>query len=57
MVKIFSKDAKLIVTNLPLIDDTTDSEDFFSYVETMSEGIDNMLLVRGAGEEVITTYG
>eukprot|EP00587_Corethron_hystrix_P001032 CAMPEP_0113301168 /NCGR_PEP_ID=MMETSP0010_2-20120614/2508_1 /TAXON_ID=216773 ORGANISM="Corethron hystrix, Strain 308" /NCGR_SAMPLE_ID=MMETSP0010_2 /ASSEMBLY_ACC=CAM_ASM_000155 /LENGTH=944 /DNA_ID=CAMNT_0000154743 /DNA_START=249 /DNA_END=3083 /DNA_ORIENTATION=+ /assembly_acc=CAM_ASM_000155 len=57
MVKIFSNEARLVVTNMPLIDDSTDSIEFFSYVEAMSDGIDNMLLVRGAGEEVITTYG
>jgi len=50
---------RLVVTNLPLLKPmaTCSSEEgFIDYVEAMCRGIDNVLLVRGAGNEVITQY-
>jgi len=54
-LKKYSSLANLIVTNMPLIRSDTSSE-FLSYVDEMSKGLDNVLLVRGSGKEVITTY-
>jgi len=56
MVKIYSSNASLVVTNLPMFDDSMDSMDFLACTEVMCEGIQNVLFVRGTGEEVITTY-
>ena len=50
---------RLVVTNLPLLKPITtcsSEEGFIDYVEAMCRGIDNVLLVRGAGNEVITQY-
>merc|ERR1712232_38706 len=51
----YSSLANLVVTNMPLIRSDTSSE-FLSYVDEMTKGLDNVLLVRGSGAEVITTY-
>jgi len=56
MVKIYSSNASLVVTNLPMLDDSMDSMNFLACTEVMCEGIKNVLFVRGTGEEVITTY-
>jgi len=29
---------------------------FFNYVDALCDGLDNVLLVKGSGKEVITTY-
>jgi len=55
-IKQFSTRASLVVTNLPLIRSEESPADFFDYVDTISDGVKNMLLVRGSGIEVITTY-
>lgn len=47
--------ANLVVTNMPLIRSETSSE-FLEYVDLMTKDIDNVLLIRGSGAEVITTY-
>lgn len=55
-LKQYSSDAQLIVTNLPL-KRADDPSEFLGYVEAMAEGVDNVLLVRGSGKEVVTAYG
>jgi potassium/chloride transporter 4/5/6 len=55
-LKQFSNRASLIVTNLPLVRSEEPADEFFDYVDTMSDGVKNMLFVRGSGIEVITTY-
>mmetsp|Transcript_35847 Transcript_35847/g.40882 ORF Transcript_35847/g.40882 Transcript_35847/m.40882 type:complete len:946 (-) Transcript_35847:164-3001(-) len=55
-IKQFSKQATLIVTNLPLTRAEEPPSEFFDYVDEISKGMKNMLLVRGSGIEVITTY-
>lgn len=58
----YSQAADLIVTNMPLIRSTPgsisnkNSSDFLGYVDSMTKGFDNVLLIRGSGAEVITTY-
>mmetsp|Transcript_34275 Transcript_34275/g.79195 ORF Transcript_34275/g.79195 Transcript_34275/m.79195 type:complete len:754 (+) Transcript_34275:856-3117(+) len=56
MVRIYSSEASLILTNLPVFENSADSLDFFACTEVMCNGIKNVLFVRGTGEEVITTY-
>lgn len=51
-----SSGASLVVTNMPLIRPGRPASDFFDYVDTCLEGLDNVLLIRGSGAEVITTY-
>jgi potassium/chloride transporter 4/5/6 len=46
--------ARLVVTNLPLLRPDTRPMAFVNFVDTMTRDIDNVLLVRGAGNEVIT---
>jgi len=52
----YSLGASLVVTNMPLIRPDKPADDFFNYVDTMCELIPNVVLVRGSGVEVITTY-
>ena len=51
-----SSTSKLVVTNMPLIRRGKPASDFFDYIDVMVDGIENVLLVQGAGTEVITTY-
>jgi len=53
----YSKGSELVVTNLPLMRSVEHSTDFCGYVDVMLEGVGCALLVRGAGQEVVTTYG
>jgi len=55
-LKTHSSRATLVVTNLPLIRSEHPPDDFFDYIDTMSDGIKHMVFVRGSGVEVITTY-
>eukprot|EP00545_Synedropsis_sp_CCMP1620_P004676 CAMPEP_0119018298 /NCGR_PEP_ID=MMETSP1176-20130426/18998_1 /TAXON_ID=265551 /ORGANISM="Synedropsis recta cf, Strain CCMP1620" /LENGTH=848 /DNA_ID=CAMNT_0006972259 /DNA_START=261 /DNA_END=2807 /DNA_ORIENTATION=- len=55
-LKQFSSRASLVVTNLPLVRSEEPADEFFDYVDAMSDGVKNMLFVRGSGIEVITTY-
>lgn len=48
--------ARLVVTNLPLLRPDTSPVQFVNFVDTMTRDIDNVLLVRGSGNEVITQY-
>lgn len=52
----YSSDANLVVTNLPIIDKNQCAPTYFQFLERVCNGIDNVMLVRGSGAEVITTY-
>jgi solute carrier family 12 (potassium/chloride transporter), member 4/6 len=52
----YSSRASLVVTNMPLIRPNSPPAEFFEYVDAMCSSIDNMMLVRGSGVEVVTTY-
>ncbi len=56
MVQRESRDANLVVTNLPFIQKDHDSEKYFNFLHAACKGIDNVMLVRGSGAEVITAY-
>jgi hypothetical protein len=51
-----SRDINLVVTNLPFIRKDHDSEEYFKFLHAACKGIDNVMLVRGSGAEVITAY-
>ena len=51
IIKSYSSESNLVVTNMPQL-----HEDFFDYVDVMCDGLDNVLLIKGSGKEVITTY-
>ena len=51
-----SKKSKLVVTNMPLLSRMS-ANDAIVYIDTMCQDIEPVLLVRGSGEEVISTYG
>lgn len=55
-LKQFSGRASLVVTNLPVIRSEEPTGDFFDYIDAMSDGVNNMVFIRGSGIEVITTY-
>ena len=55
MIRLHSSCSNLVVTNMPQIQSQY-SCDFFEYVDAMCDGIDNVLLIRGSGKEVITTF-
>mmetsp|Transcript_38970 Transcript_38970/g.39665 ORF Transcript_38970/g.39665 Transcript_38970/m.39665 type:complete len:523 (+) Transcript_38970:50-1618(+) len=51
-----SRDAKLIVTNLPLIR-KSDSKEFMAYVSVLTDDINPVMMVRGSGDEVVSALG
>jgi len=55
MMRLHSSCSNLVITNMPQIQSQY-SCDFFDYVDTMCDGLDNCLLIRGSGKEVITNY-
>jgi len=50
-----AQDAALVLVNLPSKSVKSNFE-YLEYVNTLSEGVDRMLLIRGSGKEVITEY-
>lgn len=56
IVRRESRDANLVVTNLPFIRKDHDSVQYFKFLHAACKGIDNVMLVRGSGAEVITAY-
>lgn len=59
----YSAGSNLVVSNMPLLTlgdlDSSlreDDTEFMEYVDIICAGISNMLLIRGTGSEVITTY-
>ena len=53
----FSSDANLVVANLPFIHENQKAQSYFHFIDRAFDGIDNVMLVRGSGAEVITAYG
>ena len=51
-----SSSASLIVTNLPYMTHVP-PQFFVDYVDTMTDGLDSVMLIRGSGMEVVTKYG
>ena len=51
-----SSKAALVVMNLPRAKGVLPT-DFMEYVEVLTEGLDNVLLIRGSGQEVVTVNG
>ena len=56
LLLMHSLSSNLIVTNMPFVTPEDPTNNFFNFVDTMSQGINNILFVRGSGKEVITTY-
>jgi len=56
LLRRYSSNANLIVTNMPFIEENRPASDFFNYVNSMCDNLHNVLLIRGSGSEVITTY-
>lgn len=54
VIRTHSSDANLVVTNLPFIPSETCPNEYFGFVDAIVDGIDNVMLVRGSGAEVIT---
>lgn len=52
----YSGDANLVAVNLPFIRKNQCAETYFEFVNKACHGIDNVMLVRGSGAEVITAY-
>lgn len=55
-LKLHSSGTDLVVANLPLIHKYEASSLIFKYIDVMCDGLDNVLMIRGSGKEVITTY-
>lgn len=55
-LRLHSSNANLVVANLPLIHKYDASSLIFKYIDVMCDGLDNVLMIRGSGKEVITTY-
>ena len=52
-----SSQARLIVTNLPLMTESSPAHTVVEFVEAMTQNLGPTLLVRGSGKEVVTTFG
>jgi len=55
LIRQRSQSASLVVTHLPLPHKVPRANDFMEYVDTLFEGVDNMLLIQGTGVEYLTT--
>ena len=55
-IRSHSGNSNLVVTNLPLIRSDNNAETYFEFVDTVCKDLDNVMLVRGSGAEVITAY-
>lgn len=56
LIKEKSKDADLVVTNLPDIPPGESAFGYFQLVEAMTEGVQRCILARGTATEVITAF-
>lgn len=57
VIKDESSTAKLIILNLPgPPKDRSGEENYMSFLEVLTEGLDRILMLRGGGKEVITIY-
>lgn len=50
-----SPSASLVVTHLPLLHKASETVDFMEYVDTMTNQINNVLMILGTGAEYLTT--
>jgi len=55
-IRTHSSDANLVVVNLPFIHKSQCAQEYFQFVDKAFNGIDNVMLVRGSGSEVVTAY-
>lgn len=55
-IRSHSDEARLLVMNLPLGRDI-DGHRVIEHIETLTEGVDRALLIRGCGREVVTKLG
>ena len=51
-----SADVDLLVTNLPSLHLYPSEEQWFTFIEVLTEGLGPVVLARGSRREVITTY-
>ena len=56
-LKRLSSASNLVILNLPLTKAFEGSSNYFSYLDNVGDGLNNILFVRGSGEEIITTFG
>eukprot|EP01064_Diplonema_japonicum_P032867 TRINITY_DN6300_c0_g1_i1.p1 TRINITY_DN6300_c0_g1~~TRINITY_DN6300_c0_g1_i1.p1 ORF type:complete len:989 (+),score=223.84 TRINITY_DN6300_c0_g1_i1:64-3030(+) len=56
-IKKHSSQARLIVTNFPLMMNSISPKHVMEFVETLTKDLGPTLLVRGSGKEVVTTFG
>ncbi|KAL7473993.1 hypothetical protein ACHAWX_000006 [Stephanocyclus meneghinianus] len=54
IIRAHSSDANLVISNLPYIPHDTSAKEYFDFVNALMDGIDNVMLVRGSGAEVVT---
>jgi potassium/chloride transporter 4/5/6 len=54
MIRKYSVDANLVVTNLPFVPSEACPKQYFQCLNAIVKDIDNVMLVRGSGAEVIT---
>ena len=55
-IRTHSSNANLVVVNLPFIHKSQCAQEYFQFVDKAFNGIDNVMLVRGSGTEVVTAY-
>ena len=55
-IRTHSSNANLVVVNLPFIHKSQCAQEYFQFVDKAFNGIDNVILVRGSGSEVVTAY-
>lgn len=55
LIRRNSPSASLVVTHLPLLHKASETVDFMQYVDTMTNEINNVLMILGTGAEYLTT--
>ena len=55
-IRKYSKESNLVCTNLPFIHSNECAKSYFHFIDKAFDGIDNVMLVRGSGSEVVTAY-
>jgi len=55
-IRKYSSEANLVCTNLPFIYKNDCAKSYFHFIDKAFDGIDNVMLVRGSGSEVVTAY-
>jgi hypothetical protein len=54
IIRTHSSDANLVISNLPFIPPDITAKEYFDFANALVDGIDNVMLVRGSGAEVVT---